>query len=75
MSLVHNEKTKLTATWLNSVAAAAVAVGGIAPSVAAVTGTIGALAALALFAFWVSAGVGLHLWARSILSRLKDNEP
>ena len=41
MHLVHNEKIKLTATWLNGIAVAAVAVGGIAPSIAIVAGTIG----------------------------------
>ena len=39
MSPVHNEQTKLTATWLNGVAIATVAVGGIAPLVAVVIGT------------------------------------
>ena len=40
VSLIHNERTKLTATWLNGLATAAVAVGSIAPSIAAVSGTI-----------------------------------
>jgi hypothetical protein len=41
VSLVHNEQTKLTATWLNGIAIASIAVGGIAPFVAAILGTSG----------------------------------
>ena len=52
MSLIHNERIKLSATWLNSIAAAAVAVGGIAPSIEAVTGATSPLLAAALAAFW-----------------------
>ena len=39
MSLVKNEQWRLTATWLNGVAIAAVAVGTIAPLAAAMIGT------------------------------------
>jgi hypothetical protein len=38
VNLIHNERLKLSATWLNGLATAAVAVGSIAPSIAAVTG-------------------------------------
>ena len=72
MSLVHNERTKLTATWLNSIAAAAVAVGAIAPSIAAVTGTTSPPLAAGLALFWLFVGAGLHFGARAILGRLKD---
>ena len=72
MSLIHNERTKLSATWLNSIAAAAVAVGGIAPSIAAVTGTLSPILAAGLVVFWFLVGAGLHLTARAILGRLRD---
>ncbi|TXM66295.1 hypothetical protein FV226_23765 [Methylobacterium sp. WL12] len=72
MSLIHNERTKLSATWLNSIAAAAVAVGGIAPSIAAVTGTLSPLLAAGLVLFWFLVGAGLHFTARAILGRLRD---
>jgi hypothetical protein len=35
MFLVHNERTKLTATWLNTLATALIAAGVFAPAVAA----------------------------------------
>ena len=72
MGLVHNEKTKLTATWANGVATAAVAVGGIAPSIAAVTGSMSVMTALLLFLFWLIFGIGAHVTARAVLDRLKD---
>lgn len=72
MSLIHNEQTKLTATWLNGIAIAAVAVGGIAPSIAAVTGTTSAPLAAALALFWLLVGAGLHFSARTVLKRLRD---
>ena len=40
MSLVHNEQTKLTATYLNGVATALFGIGGIAPVLAYVFGSI-----------------------------------
>lgn len=72
MSLIPNERTKLTATWLNGIAIAAIAVGAIAPSIAAVTGTTSPLLAGALALFWLLVGTGLHFAARAILGRLKD---
>lgn len=72
MNLVHNERTKLSATWLNSIAAAAVAVGGIGPTIAAAVGTISLGLAAVLVPAWIIGGVGLHLIARAILGRLRD---
>ena len=70
VSLVHSEQTKLTATWLNGIAVAAVAVGGIAPFVAVAVGTTGVSSALISAVSWFSFGTGLHLGARAILRRL-----
>ena len=72
MNLIHNERTKLTATWLNGLATAAVAVGSIAPSIAAVSGTISPILAAGLALFWLFVGVGLHFTARAVLGRLKE---
>lgn len=72
MNLIHNERIKLTATWLNSIAAAAVAVGAIAPSIAAVTGATSPPLAAVLALFWLFVGASLHFSARAILGRLKD---
>ena len=60
MTLVHNERTKLTATWLNSIAAAAVAVGGIGPTIAAATGAMGFGLAVVLVPAWIGIGVDLY---------------
>jgi dipeptide/tripeptide permease len=77
MSLIHNERTKLSATWLNTLAAATVATGVIAPIAAVVFGlptTVGisllyfVLAAL----LWLILGIVLHLGARYILGRLQE---
>ncbi|WP_267359343.1 MULTISPECIES: hypothetical protein [unclassified Methylobacterium] len=57
MSLIHNERTKLTATWLNSIAAAAVAVGGISPTIAAASGVIGFGLAAILVPAWIVVGL------------------
>ena len=70
MSLVHNEQTKLTATWLNGIAIAAVAVGGIAPFVAALTGTASIPAAVVGALAWLVFGLLLHWSARRVLRRL-----
>ena len=72
MSLVHNERIKLTATWLNSIAAAAVAVGGISPTIAAASGVMSVGLAAFLVPAWIVGGVGLHFAARAVLGRLKD---
>jgi hypothetical protein len=72
VSLVRNERTKLTATWLNSIAAAAVAVGGISPTIAAASGVINFGLAAILVPAWIVVGLGLHLFVRAILGRLRD---
>jgi hypothetical protein len=70
VSLVHNEQTKLTATWLNGIAIASIAVGGIAPFVAAILGTSGFVPAFVTGVTWLTIGAGLHWMARRILRRL-----
>ena len=70
MSLVKNEQWKLTATWLNGVAIAAVAVGTIAPLAAAMIGTVSFPLALLSGVIWTVIGLSLHYAARSVLRRL-----
>ncbi|WP_375464514.1 amino acid transporter [uncultured Methylobacterium sp.] len=60
----------LTATLLNGVAVAAIAVGGIAPFVAVVVGTSSLANALLNAGIWFSFGAVLHLAARAVLRRL-----
>jgi hypothetical protein len=69
MSLVHNERTKLTANWLNTLAAGIILTGVVAPLVAAIYGLPGparaSYAAIVLLALvWLAAGTGLHITAR-----------
>lgn len=76
MSLIHNERTKLTATWLNTQATALIAAGTFAPAAAVVYGLsqpgVGAIyIASLMLACWVL-GWCLHLAARAFLGRLHE---
>ncbi|MFC0408234.1 hypothetical protein [Roseomonas elaeocarpi] len=74
--LIHNEKTKLTGTWLNTLAGGSILVGVITPTAAVIYGTVRpgvgmSVAALASLVFIVF-GIGLHLLARAVLEGLKE---
>jgi hypothetical protein len=75
MSVIHNERTKLTATLLNNLAVASIVAGGLSPLAAFAYGLtplhrdawiIGLLSAV-----WILAGTALHLIARAILGRMQ----
>jgi hypothetical protein len=76
MFLVHNERTKLTASWLNALATGLIAAGAFAPAAAWLYG----LSALPIGAFYLSAiafacvvaGVSLHGFALAMLGRLRE---
>ncbi|MCA3641308.1 MAG: hypothetical protein IOC63_05530 [Methylobacterium sp.] len=76
MSKSRDEKAKLTATFLNSMAANAISVGVIAPTVAWATnlGGFRGLTTLLPFTFsalfWGMLGIMMHMIAREILNRL-----
>jgi predicted phage tail protein len=73
--LVHNERVKLTAGWLNMLAGASIATGFIAPIVAAwigLQGTASLTFTLALSGIRLILGGCLHLFARAILGRLEE---
>ena len=76
MSLVHNERTKLTASWLNALATALLAAGAFAPAAAWLYGLsalpIGAGYLSALACACLVAGVGLHFIGLSILGSLRE---
>ena len=76
MFLVHNERTKLTATWLNTLATALVAAGVFAPGAALIYRlTPVAIDSRSLFviAFGCFAlGGALHLLGRAFLGRLNE---
>ncbi|HSI41550.1 MAG TPA: hypothetical protein VLA00_13485 [Xanthobacteraceae bacterium] len=74
MSLVHNERTKLTATLMNNVAAAMFITGGIGPIVTlsyGLPGPSGGWSALSITAIWISSGSAIHYMARRLLKGLK----
>ena len=71
-ALVRNERTKLTATYLNGLAIAVIAVGGIAPVFNAINHVDPLTLPLALtvgICLFLSAA--LHLFARRILKGLQ----
>jgi hypothetical protein len=76
MHLVHNERTKLTASWLNTLATALVAAGAFAPAAAFLYGlsqpVSGAWAMIVIALACVAAGVGLHVAGRVFLGRLQE---
>jgi hypothetical protein len=75
MFLVHNERTKLTATWLNTLATALVAAGTFGPFAARLYGLstvtirsgVGFLAGLCFLV-----GLSLHLCGWFMLGRLRE---
>lgn len=76
MHLVHNERTKLTATWLNALATALVAAGAFAPAAALLYGlsprAIGAGYMIAVALGCLALGGILHLGGRVFLRRLME---
>ena len=74
MSLIHNERTKLTANWFNAISAASVAVGAFAQLAPFVVGTTPAsgLAVAGFSLAWLAGGGGLHVVARWLLGRLRE---
>jgi hypothetical protein len=76
MFLVHNERTKLTATWLNSLATALVAAGLFAPGAALLYGVsqlaVGFSYMLVLALGCLGLGTGIHVIGRIVLGRLRE---
>ena len=76
MHLVHNERTKLTATWLNTLATGLIAAGAFAPMAAIFIGlsvlpiSIGRVSVVAFAC--ALAGAGIHIGARTILRSLRE---
>ena len=77
MSLTHNERTKLTATYLNTAAGSLFTAGVVAPIAAAVfgvTGPAGHVPTLTLglgALIFLCASIALHAAARYVLKGLK----
>jgi hypothetical protein len=76
MHLVHNERTKLTAAWCNTLATALVAAGAFAPAAAWLYG-LSALLITPGYLFGVAIacaalGLSIHLVGRAYLGRLRE---
>jgi hypothetical protein len=76
MHLIHNERTKLTATWFNTLATALVAAGVFAPAAAFIYGfstlPIGSVYILTPPLICFSLGFAIHYLARALLGRLRE---
>jgi hypothetical protein len=71
--LVRNERTKLTATYLNGVAIAFAALGAIAPWIAYAQGAATRLIVAGLSTvICVALSVSLHLVGRAMLGQLRE---
>jgi hypothetical protein len=76
MFLVHNERTKLTAAWLNTLATALVAAGVFAP-IAALLYRLAPASVATWYTFAIGFGCfalggGLHLLGRASLRTLRE---
>ena len=74
MSLIHNERIKLTANWLNSISAASIAVGGFAQLAPLFTGIAAqSVPIVSVFSIgWIIFGITMHLIARVVLGGLRE---
>ena len=76
MFVVHNERTKLTATWFNTLATALVAAGTFGPFAAQLYGLsqpiTGRLPLAVLAGICFLGGLSLHLCGRVFLKRLRE---
>ncbi|TMI99405.1 MAG: hypothetical protein E6G97_22695 [Alphaproteobacteria bacterium] len=76
MFLVENERTKLTASWLNTLATAIIAAGAFAPAIAILVGVspmpIESARVIVLAIACVVVGNSIHLGARYLLGSLRE---
>ncbi len=76
MFLVHNEQTKLSAAWLNTLATALVAAGTFAPFAALLYGLSNPTVGRAVLTFTAIVcfvgGIALHFGGRVLLGRLRE---
>jgi hypothetical protein len=74
--LVHNERTKLTASWLNTLATALIAAGVFAPGIAVLYGisslSIGNGLVVAVLIGCIVLGAAIHLAAWLLLGSLRE---
>lgn len=72
LDAIHNERTKLLATWLNNVGVGCLIAGFLAPSIAASSVELPRAAWLILAQMiWFPIGVALHFMGRRVLGGLR----
>jgi Na+/melibiose symporter-like transporter len=73
LTTIRNERTKLTATWLNGLSVALYAVGGLAPLASSVYNADGPSLLIAVgTTVCIMAATALHLFARRYLRGMKS---
>lgn len=80
MNAIWNERTKILATWLNTVAAHCWSIGAVAPLVAVTYGATSALpntpegneTLVIGLALWIAVGLSLHVAAHIVLGELRS---
>jgi hypothetical protein len=74
--LVHNERIKLTANWLNTLATGLIAAGVFAPAIAVLYGlsslSLGSVFVAAVLAGCIALGAAIHLGAWLLLGSLRQ---
>lgn len=73
--LIHNERRKLRATFLNGIAIAVFAIGGLAPALSALYGNMGnapTLLLMAISAICFLAAIALHYLGSLVLGGLRS---
>lgn len=72
LTAVYNERVKLTANWMSSVAVAVFAIGALAPLFAALYGTQPASVRMVVgTGICILAALALHYWARRSLKDIR----
>jgi hypothetical protein len=67
----REEQIKLTASWLNTIAAGCVVAGGVGPSIKLILFSNPPVVFLfVFFLVWFAIGTALHMIARAVLKRL-----
>lgn len=70
--LIRNERTKLTATFINGIAIAVLGVGVLAQAAAMVQTTIVELRVTAFVVICVPVAIGLHVLGRTVLEGMEE---
>jgi hypothetical protein len=69
--MIREERRRLTAAWLNILAAGVISAGAVAPVVSTMMAHVSGQVcwAVGIAAFWLVCGLGLHLAGRAVLGQ------